>query len=107
VIHPTGSISTIIGGCALIVLVCIFVIWSVFRRERSDKFIELASLTTVLFVLMMAAIKSGIFPDWVLEPLAILLGSQALVSLFFLLRWGYRALRQRGAPKSAHELKHK
>jgi hypothetical protein len=95
---PTGSVFTIVGGFALIVLVYGFAVWNVFRRTRGDKFIELASLTTVLFVLMMAAIRSGNFPDWVLEPLAMLLGSLALVSLFFMFRWGYRALRRRGGP---------
>jgi hypothetical protein len=86
----------IVGGLGLI-LVYGIALWRIFKANRGDKFIECGSITVMVFVLTMAAMKILYFPSWVIEFLEFLVYALAFVSIFFGVQQGYRALSRRKA----------
>jgi hypothetical protein len=91
-----SNIPRTIAGSAILVLGYGISLWRIFRQNRGDRFIETASVTIMVFVLTMAAMKIH-SPDWVLQFLQLLLGLLTFMSVFFGLQQGYRALRHRKA----------
>jgi hypothetical protein len=81
----------IIGGVCLILAYSIAV-WRIIKTNRGDKFIECGSITLMVFVLTMAAMRISYFPSWVIEFLQFLLYGLALASIFFGAQQGYHAL---------------
>jgi hypothetical protein len=69
--------------------------WRIFKSNPGDKFLQSASLTVMLFVVTMVAIRTHYFPDWVLTSLEVLLYLLTFLSIFFMFQEGYRALRRR------------
>ncbi|HET6930840.1 MAG TPA: hypothetical protein VFI45_11020 [Candidatus Acidoferrum sp.] len=91
-----SNITRTIVSSAVIVLAYGISLWRIFRRNRGDRFIESASITVMIFVVTMAAVKIH-SPDWVLQFLEVLLYALTFVSVFFGLQQGYRALRRHKA----------
>ena len=88
-----SNIARTIISSAVIVLAYGISLWRIFRHNRGDRFIESASMTVMVFVLTMTAVKIH-SPDWVLQFLEVLLYALTFVSVFFGLQQGYRALRR-------------
>lgn len=84
----------IIGSAGLI-LVYGLSLWRIIKSNPGDKFIECSSITVMVFVVTMAAIRSRHFPDWFLESLEVLLYLLTFLSIFFMFQQIYRALRRR------------
>lgn len=91
-----SNISRTIVGSAVLVLCYGISLWRIFRQNRGDRFIETSSMTIMVFVLTMAAMKMH-SPDWVVQFLQLLLGVLTFVSVFFGLQQAFRALRHRKA----------
>lgn len=91
-----SKIASTIAGSAVLVLSYAISLWRIFRQNRSDKFIETSSMTVMVFVLTMAALKIH-SPDWVVQFLQLLLGVLTFVSVFFGLQQVFRARRHRKA----------
>ena len=89
-----SSVARTIVGSAGLVLVYAISLWRIFRHNRGDRFIESASITVMVFVLTIAAMKIPNSPYWVLQFLEVLLYALTLLSIFFGLQQGYRALRR-------------
>lgn len=91
-----SNISRTIVGSAVLVLCYGISLWRIFRQNRGDRFIETSSMTIMVFVLTMAAMKMH-SPDWVVQFLQLLLGVLTFVSVFFGLHQAFCALRHRKA----------
>jgi hypothetical protein len=89
------KIAGAVVGSAGLVLAYGLSLWRIFKSNRGDNFIQSASVTVWVFVVTMAATRIHYFPDWVPTSLALLLGLLTFISLFFMFRDGYRALRRR------------
>jgi hypothetical protein len=84
----------IVGSLGL-VLFYGFSFWRIFNGNPGNKVIECGSITLMVFVVMLALFKVPNFPVWVLAWLGILLFLLCLLTMFFLVQQGYRALRRR------------
>jgi hypothetical protein len=91
--HTAGGI---LGGVG-VVLGYGFSLWRIFQRNRGDRFVECALVTTMLLVVVSKLPKFPIIPNWVGPALWPLLFVFCVLSLFFLLQQGWRALRDRKA----------
>ena len=91
-----SNIARTIAGSAVLVLCYGISLWRIFRQNRGDKFIETSSMTIMVFVVTLAAMKIHA-PDWVMGFLQLLLGVLTFVAVFFGLQQLYRALRHRKA----------
>src|SRR5258708_37669353 len=69
--------------------------WRIIKSNPGDKFIECSSITVVVFVVTMAAIRFRYFPDWFVESLEALLYVLTFLSIFFMFQQAYRALHRR------------
>jgi hypothetical protein len=97
------SIAHTIMGSAVLILVYGISLWRIVRRNRGDRFIESASLTVMVFVLMVAAKKIPNSPTWVFQFLAVLMYALAFLSAFFGLQQAYHALSRRSPTHQASE----
>lgn len=88
------KIAGAVVGSAGLVLAYGLSLWRIFKSNPGD-FIQSASVTVWVFVVTMEATRIHYFPDWVPTSLAVLLGVLTFLSLFFMFRDGYRALRRR------------
>jgi hypothetical protein len=84
----------IIGSAGLILAYGLST-WRIIKGNPGDKFIECSSITVMVFVVTMAAIRIRYFPAWVVESLEVLLYLLTFLSIFFMFQQGYRALRRR------------
>ena len=82
-------------GSAGLVLAYGLSLWRIFKSNPGDKFIQSASVTVMVLVVTIAALRIHYFPDWVLTSLEVLLYLLTFISIFFMFRDGYRALRRR------------
>jgi hypothetical protein len=82
-------------GSAGLVLAYGLSLWRIFKSNPGDKFIQSASVTVMVLVLTIAAIRIHYFPDWVLTSLEVLLYLLTFLSIFFMFREANRALRRR------------
>src|ERR1700730_16507145 len=82
----------IVGSAGLILAYGIS-LWRIFKSSPGDKFMEFACITVMLFIVILRLLKIPNFPTWVSEPLEVLLGLLAFVTVFFMFQQGYRALR--------------
>jgi hypothetical protein len=90
-----ANISGAVVGSAGLVLAYGLSLWRIFKSNPGDKFIQSASVTVWVFVVTIAAIRIHYFPEWVLTSLEVLLYLLTFLSIFFMSRDGYRALRHR------------
>ncbi len=91
-----SNIARTIVGSAILVLCYGISLWRIFRQNRGDRFIETSSMTIMVFVLTMAAIKIH-SPDWILQFMQLLVGVLTFASVFFGLQQVFRALGHRKA----------
>jgi hypothetical protein len=84
----------VVGSLGL-VLFYGFSFWRIFKGNPGNKVIECGSITLMVFVVMTALFKVPNFPVWVLAWLGLLLFLLCLLTMFFLVQQGYRALRRR------------
>lgn len=84
----------VVGSLGL-VLFYGFSFWRIFKGNPGNKVIECGSITLMVFVVMLALFKVPNFPVWVLACLGLLLFLLCLLTMFFLVQQGYRALRRR------------
>jgi len=82
-------------GSAGLVLTYGVSFWRIFKSNPGDKFIQSASVTVMVLAVTIAAMRIHYFPDWVLTSLEVLLYLLTFISIFFMFRDGYRALRRR------------
>jgi hypothetical protein len=78
-----------------------FMLWRLFRDNRGNRVIQCGSVTLLLFLVMVALTRIPNIPiDYVawLGPALFLL---CMLTIFFLLQQGYRALRKRLKERSA------
>ena len=71
-----------------------FVFWRIFKRSSGNKVIECGSIALMVFVVTLALFKANC-PVWVLAWLWVLVFLLCLLTMFFLVQQGYRALRSR------------
>jgi hypothetical protein len=90
-----ASIARAIVGSAGVVLAYGLSLWRIFKSNPGDKFIRSATVTVMVLVVTLAAIRINYFSDWVLTSLEVLLYLLTFISTFFMFRDGYRALRRR------------
>jgi hypothetical protein len=84
----------VVGSLGL-VLFYGFSFWRIFKSNPGNKVIECGSITLIVFVVMLALFKVPNFPVWVLAWLGLLVFLLCLLTMFFLVQQGYRALRRR------------
>jgi hypothetical protein len=84
-----------IVGSAVLLLVYGLWLWRIFKSYPGDRFIQCASVTVMVLVAAGAANRIRNFPDWLWEPVTLLLCLLAFLSIFFMSQQGYRALRRR------------
>jgi hypothetical protein len=72
-----------------------FSLWRIFERNRRDRFVEFALITTMLLTIMFAIGRLPNVPAWVIPALLPLLALFCFLSLFFLFQQGYHAFRDR------------
>jgi|SRR5450759_3376905 len=84
-----------IAGSLGLVLFYGFSFWRIFKRNPGNKVIECGSITLMVFVVVLALFKVPNFPVWVLAWLWLLIFLLSLLTMFFLVQQGYRALRRR------------
>jgi hypothetical protein len=89
----TNIVRGIVDGIGL-VLFYGFAFWRIFKGNLGNKVIECGSITLMVFVVTLALFKAK-FPAWVSGWLFLLVFLLCLLTLFFLLQQGYRALRRR------------
>ena len=90
-----ANIARAIEGSAGVVLAYGLSLWRIFKSNPGDKFIQSATVTVMVLVVTLAAIRINYFSDWVLTSLEVLLYLLTFISIFFMFRDGYRALRRR------------
>jgi hypothetical protein len=90
-----ANIARAIVGSAGVVLAYGLSLWRIFKSNPGDKFIQSATVTVMVLVVTLAAIRINYFSDWVLTSLEVLLYLLTFISIFFMFRDGYRALRRR------------
>lgn len=69
--------------------------WRIFQRNRGDRFVEYALITTMLLIIMLELSRFPNIPSWVLTSLWPLMAIFCFLSLFFLFQQGYRWIRDR------------
>jgi drug/metabolite transporter superfamily protein YnfA len=81
-----------------------FIFWRTFKDNRGNRVIQCGSITLMLFLLMMALLRIPHFPvdyvAWLGLPLLLL----CILTLFFLVQQGYRALRHRKIHKHSEAI---
>jgi hypothetical protein len=82
------------GGAGLILMYGLYA-WRIFKSNPGDRFMESASVTLIIFVVVLASRRIPHVPDWVSNSSVLLLGISTFLSLFFMLQQGYLALRRR------------
>ena len=90
----TNIVRRIAGSLGLVMFYG-FSFWRIFTRNPGNKIIECGSITLMVFVVMLALFKVPNFPVWVLAWLGLLVFLLSLLTMFFLVQQGYRALRRR------------
>lgn len=76
----------------------IYIFWHIFKSHPENRVIRCGTITLIVFMLMAALTKVRNFPVGYLGPLLFFL---CMLTMFFLLQQGYRALRHR--KKEQHE----
>ena len=89
----TNIVRGVLGSIGL-VLFYGFAFWRIFKRNPGNKVIECGSITLMVFVVTLALFKAK-FPVWVVAWLFLLVFLLCLLTMFFLLQQGYRAVRRR------------
>src|SRR5882672_10072855 len=88
-----GILRGVAGGAGLVLMYGLYA-WRIFKSNPGDKFMESASVTLMIFVVVLASLRIPHIPDWVLNGLVLLLGIATFVSLFFMVRDAFRFLRR-------------
>lgn len=70
-------------------------LWRIIKGNRGNRVIECGGVTLMLAFLMMLLIKVPTLPDWLLPSLGVLIFLLCLLTVFFLLLQGVRAIRNR------------
>jgi hypothetical protein len=84
----------IIGSVGVVFVYSIGV-WRIFQRNRGDRFIEYALITTTLLIIMIELSRFPNIPSWVTTSLYPLIAVFCFLSPFFLFQQGYRWIRDR------------
>lgn len=84
----------VVGSLGL-VLFYGFSFWRIFKGNPGNRVIECGSITLMVFVVMLVLFKVPDFPVWALAWLGLLLFLLCLLTMFFLVQQGYRALHRR------------
>jgi len=71
--------------------------WRIFKNNPGNRVIECGSITLIVFVVGFALFRIPGFPVWVLAWLWLLIFLLCILTMFFLVQQGYRALRRRKA----------
>jgi hypothetical protein len=69
--------------------------WRMFGRFRGDKFIEWASITTLLLAVVMGIYRIPNVPSWVMKAIIPLMFLSCWLSVYFGLQQAYHAIRHR------------
>jgi hypothetical protein len=69
--------------------------WRIFQRNRGDRFVEYALITTMLLITVAELHRFPNIPSWVMTSLYPLIVIFCFLSLFFLFQQGYRWIRDR------------
>ena len=88
------SVQTILRNVGLVAFYCL-TFWRLSKRFPGDRFIQCSSATVVVLVIVFALARNPQVPAWILEAFEVLLYLLTLLSIFFLLQQGYRALTHR------------
>jgi hypothetical protein len=88
----------IVRGVGLLLLYS-FIFWRLFKNNRGNRVIQCGSIALMLFMAMMALMRIPNFPVDVVAWLGLALFLLCLLTMFFLLQQGYRALRSRKSPE--------
>jgi O-antigen/teichoic acid export membrane protein len=83
----------VVGSFGLILLYG-FSFWRIFKRNPGNRVIECGSITLMIFAVMIALFRIPNFPTWIVAWLGLLVFLLGLLTIFFLLQQGYRALRR-------------
>jgi cation transport ATPase len=78
-----------------------FMFWRLFRNNRGNRVIQCGSLTLMLFLVMLALMRIPNIPIDYVAWLGFALFLLCMLTMFFLLQQGYRALRERLKERSA------
>ena len=84
----------IAGGLGLLLFYG-FSFWRIFKSNRGNRVIESGYITLMVFFVMVVLSRIPNFPVWALAWFGLLVLLLGLMTMFFLLQQGYRALRQR------------
>jgi hypothetical protein len=84
----------IVSGIGLVLLYG-YSFWRIFKRNPENKVIECGSIALMVFAVMIALFRIPFVPGWVLPYLGMLLFALCVLTMFFLIQQGYRALRRR------------
>lgn len=75
--------------------------WRMFSRFRGDKFIEWASITTLLLAVVMAIYRMPNVPSWVVKAMVPLVVLSCWLSVYFGLQQAYHAVRHRKSDRQS------
>jgi hypothetical protein len=75
--------------------------WRMFSRFRGDKFIESASITTLLLVVVIAVHRIPDVPSWVVKAIFPLMAIFCWLSIYFGLQQAYQVIRHRKTDRQA------
>ncbi len=89
-----SKVRGIIGGLVLL-FSYLLSFWRILKGNPGNRVIECGSITLIVFVLLVALGKIQTTPAWVLGGLGFLVFLLCLVTMFFLVRKGFRALLRR------------
>jgi len=68
-------------------------LWLIFKRNSGNRVVECGSITLIVFVVMLALFNAKP-PAWTLRWLLLLVFLLCLLTMFFLVQQGYRAVRR-------------
>jgi hypothetical protein len=84
-----------IMGAATLIFFYGITLWRIFKGNPNNKVIECGSITLMVFFGTLALFKIPYFPTWVAAYLMMLVFWLCLLTMFFLLQQGYRAIHDR------------
>src|SRR5690348_13592472 len=84
-----------IVGAASLVFFYGATLWRIFKSNPNNRVIECGSITLMVFFGTLALLKIPYLPRWVTSYLMMLVFPLCILTMFFLLQQGYRAIRDR------------
>ena len=89
-----------VAKAALVCGLYAFTLWRRARKYRGDKFLEFGSFTLIAFFLVLALTKVPNFPEWILDSLMLWMYFLCLVTLGYMFRQIYLAIRNKIAKRN-------